>query len=336
MTRRGAPRSGPRRLARPGRCPPRRAVDSAHGVHARRPSRPGGQPAVPGHDELRPAHHRGGQPHDHGHGRGPRASTSSTPPTCTGGTSASGPPRRSSADGSPRAAAAATRSSSPPRSTARWATGPTSPACRSSHIRQPARRRCGACAPTTSTSTRCTTSIATRRGTRSGRRWSSSSAGQGPLRRLVELRRLAHRARQRDRRAARHSLGLATEQTLYNLHAAHGRARGDPRVPGVRHGADPYSPLAGGLLAGALRRSPRAGARRTHAGRDRAAARQLEPWEALCKEFGERPADVALAWLLHQPAVTAPIIGPRTEEQLLGSMRALEIALADEVSRRST
>ena len=48
---------------------------------------------------------------------------------------------------------------------------------------------------------------------------------------------------------------------------------------------------------------------------------QLEPWEALCAELGERPAHVALAWLLHQPAVTAPIIGPRTEEQLLHSMR---------------
>ena len=46
---------------------------------------------------------------------------------------------------------------------------------------------------------------------------------------------------------------------------------------------------------------------------------QLDAWEALCDELGERPADVALAWLLHQPAVTAPIIGPRTEEQLLGS-----------------
>jgi aryl-alcohol dehydrogenase-like predicted oxidoreductase len=49
------------------------------------------------------------------------------------------------------------------------------------------------------------------------------------------------------------------------------------------------------------------------------------------QELGERPADVALAWLLHQPAVTAPIIGPRTEEQLLGSMRALQIRLSDDV-----
>jgi NDP-hexose 2,3-enoyl reductase len=39
---------------------------------------------------------------------------------------------------------------------------------------------------------------------------------------------------------------------------------------------------------------------------------------------------VALAWLLAQPAVTAPIVGPRTNEQLENSLRALEIKLDDE------
>jgi aryl-alcohol dehydrogenase-like predicted oxidoreductase len=43
---------------------------------------------------------------------------------------------------------------------------------------------------------------------------------------------------------------------------------------------------------------------------------------------------VALAWLLKNPAATAPIIGPRTAEQLKGSLRALEIALADETMAR--
>ena len=58
---------------------------------------------------------------------------------------------------------------------------------------------------------------------------------------------------------------------------------------------------------------------------------QLEKWENLCDELGEKPSDVALAWLLHQPAVTAPIIGPRTQEQLLDSFRALDIELSAEV-----
>ena len=57
---------------------------------------------------------------------------------------------------------------------------------------------------------------------------------------------------------------------------------------------------------------------------------QLERWEALCKDLGEKPADVALAWLLANPVVTAPIIGPRTIEQLDGSLRALEITISDD------
>jgi aryl-alcohol dehydrogenase-like predicted oxidoreductase len=47
--------------------------------------------------------------------------------------------------------------------------------------------------------------------------------------------------------------------------------------------------------------------------------------------MGESPADVALAWLLHNPVVTAPIIGPRTMDQFAGSLRALEIPLSDDV-----
>jgi aryl-alcohol dehydrogenase-like predicted oxidoreductase len=57
---------------------------------------------------------------------------------------------------------------------------------------------------------------------------------------------------------------------------------------------------------------------------------QLERWECLCKDLGEKPADVALAWLLHQTAVTGPIIGPRTIEQLDGSIRATQITLSDD------
>ena len=61
---------------------------------------------------------------------------------------------------------------------------------------------------------------------------------------------------------------------------------------------------------------------------------QVEAYEAFCKEIAEEPADVAIAWLLQQPGVTAPIIGPRTEEQLEGSFRALEISLDEDVLAR--
>ena len=61
---------------------------------------------------------------------------------------------------------------------------------------------------------------------------------------------------------------------------------------------------------------------------------QLEKWEKFCAELGEEPAAVALAWLLHQREVTAPIVGPRTLEQLEGaSLRAVDLHLADDALR---
>jgi aryl-alcohol dehydrogenase-like predicted oxidoreductase len=61
---------------------------------------------------------------------------------------------------------------------------------------------------------------------------------------------------------------------------------------------------------------------------------KLEQYEALCKELGEEPGAVALAWLMHNPVVTAPIIGPRTVEQLESAVRATGIALSAEVLKR--
>ncbi len=97
----------------------------------------------------------------------------------------------------------------------------------------------------------------------------------------------------------------------------------------------PWSPLAGGLLGGVL--DGAAGGRRASETLQRRVAErraQLEQWEALCRDLGAAPADVALAWLLHNPAVTAPIIGPRTCEQLDQSLRALELRLAPETLAR--
>ena len=61
---------------------------------------------------------------------------------------------------------------------------------------------------------------------------------------------------------------------------------------------------------------------------------RIEKYEALCDELGHEPADVAVAWLLHQPAVTSPIVGPRTMEHLEGGLRSLEITLDDDALRR--
>lgn len=129
----------------------------------------------------------------------------------------------------------------------------------------------------------------------------------------------------------RNFLGLISEQSVYNLD---NRTVELEVLPASLHyglGVIPWSPLAGGLLGGALEKQ--AAGRRANADFEKRVEKkraQLEPWENLCREIGEKPADVALAWLLKNPAVTAPIIGPRTMEQLEGSLRALEITLSAE------
>jgi aryl-alcohol dehydrogenase-like predicted oxidoreductase len=144
-----------------------------------------------------------------------------------------------------------------------------------------------------------------------------------------------HIARANEIAGYRSTLGLAAEQSPYNLTQRMIELEVIPAVHEYGMGLIVPSPLAGGLLAGALQKVE-AGRRGEEYMRGELEANRakLEPWEALCAELGERPADVALAWLLHQPAVTAPIIGPRTEAQLLGSMRALDVDLSPEVLRR--
>src|SRR5829696_6810424 len=126
----------------------------------------------------------------------------------------------------------------------------------------------------------------------------------------------------------RGSLGLVSEQSLYNLRARMVELEVLPAAEAYGIGVIPWSPLGGGLLGGALKKvsEGRRGAERVQKQVERHRD-QLEAWEALCGELGEEPADVALAWLLHQRAVTAPIIGPRTLEQFTASLRAVDIVL---------
>jgi len=144
-----------------------------------------------------------------------------------------------------------------------------------------------------------------------------------------------HIAQAQELAKQRHFMGLVSEQSLYNLNA---RMIELEVVPACLHygiGIIPWSPLASGLLGGILkgvqegRRASEGVQQRLAQYRDR-----IERYEAFCEELGEEPANVALAWLLHQPAVTAPIIGPRTLEQLERSMRALEIRLDEDALKR--
>jgi aryl-alcohol dehydrogenase-like predicted oxidoreductase len=61
---------------------------------------------------------------------------------------------------------------------------------------------------------------------------------------------------------------------------------------------------------------------------------KLEAYEDFCDSLGEQPAQVALAWLLANPVVTAPIIGPRTTQQLDETLRALDIPMPPETLKK--
>jgi aryl-alcohol dehydrogenase-like predicted oxidoreductase len=133
----------------------------------------------------------------------------------------------------------------------------------------------------------------------------------------------------------RNSLGLVSEQSLYNLAERSVELEVLPACRDYGVGVIPWSPLGGGLLGGILRKT-REGRSASDQVRKRLEEHQsqVEEYEAFCDELGERPADVALAWLLHQPGVTAPITGPRTLEQFEQSLRALEVQLDDKALDR--
>jgi aryl-alcohol dehydrogenase-like predicted oxidoreductase len=135
--------------------------------------------------------------------------------------------------------------------------------------------------------------------------------------------------------ARRNFQGLVSEQSHYNLLTRHVELEVLPAAQHYGVGIIPWSPLAGGVLAGVLEQSE--GARRSeqrHRDRVEKIRPALEKYEALCRELGHAPADVGVAWLLHQPAVTAPIVGPRTMEQLEGGLRALDVRLDDDALAR--
>lgn len=140
-----------------------------------------------------------------------------------------------------------------------------------------------------------------------------------------------HIARANEIARSRHFMGLVCEQPLYNLKA---RTAEMDVIPACREyglGVIPWSPLASGLLAGS--RGKESEGRRGEEGVSKEMekyADQLNRYEEFCAEMGEIPANVALAWLLANPVVTAPIVGPRRMDQLTESLRATEIKFSPE------
>jgi aryl-alcohol dehydrogenase-like predicted oxidoreductase len=134
----------------------------------------------------------------------------------------------------------------------------------------------------------------------------------------------------------RHYAGLVSEQSIYNLFKREVELEVLPAAQHYGLGVIPWSPLHGGLLGGVLRKE-REGKRRL-GGRAQemleANRRAVEQFEDFAAELGHEPGDIALAWLLHQPAVTAPIVGPRTQEQLDAGVRALDVELDEKALAR--
>ncbi|MFJ4006492.1 aldo/keto reductase [Streptomyces sp. NPDC090023] len=131
------------------------------------------------------------------------------------------------------------------------------------------------------------------------------------------------------------TLGLVSEQCLYNLAERRAEMEVIPAAQDYGLGVIPWSPLHGGLLGGVIRkeaeRGRRASGRAADALADTATRDRIEAYEDLLAKHGLEPGEVALAWLLTRPGVTGPIVGPRTKEQLDSALRAVELELSEEL-----
>lgn len=133
----------------------------------------------------------------------------------------------------------------------------------------------------------------------------------------------------------RNFLGLVSEQSVYNLRSRTIELEVLPCCRELGLAVIPYSPMGSGLLCGVLD-SPTTGRRGREVLREtiRTHRSQLQAYEAFCASIGQSPANVALAWVLKNPDITAPIIGARTVEQLEQSLSVLELELDDEILAR--
>ncbi len=142
-----------------------------------------------------------------------------------------------------------------------------------------------------------------------------------------------HLAQAQAAAAVRNFMGLVSEQALYNLVVRDLEREVIPAAINYGIGILPWSPLNGGLLGGVLKKE-RDGKRRLE-GRAQESLEKIRPqitaYEELCADIKQEPGDVALAWLLQQPGVTAPIIGPRTLAQLEAALVAEQLELSAQV-----
>ncbi|MFE5024450.1 aldo/keto reductase [Streptomyces sp. NPDC056656] len=142
-------------------------------------------------------------------------------------------------------------------------------------------------------------------------------------------------AQANEKAAARGTLGLVSEQCLYNLAERRAEMEVIPAAQEYGLGVIPWSPLHGGLLGGVIKKEVEGGRRASGRAADALAnpqtRAQLQAYEDLLDKHGLAPGEAALAWLLTRPGVTGPIVGPRTSEQLDSALRAVELELSEEL-----
>ncbi len=140
-----------------------------------------------------------------------------------------------------------------------------------------------------------------------------------------------HIAQANETARRRNSLGLVSEQSKYSLLCRNIEQEVLPACEAYGLGVIPWSPLAGGMLAGGAAKAKTGRRAGDWVQKDlKKYLPQLERYEGLCREIGAEPAHVALAWMLRDARITAPIVGPRTIEQLDGALTALELKLSAE------
>ena len=167
-------------------------------------------------------------------------------------------------------------------------------------------------------------------------------AGQGALRRLLQLLRLARDEGDGDRAPRRpHSRSCRSRSTT-RLQAREAEYELIPISIDQKLGVLVWSPLAGGLLSGKHRRNKAApdGTRLTAGWKEPPIADEGKLWDivdelvAIGEARGVSAARIALAWLLGRPGVTSLIIGGRTEAQFKDNLAAAEVKLTAEERAR--
>ena len=127
---------------------------------------------------------------------------------------------------------------------------------------------------------------------------------------------------------------FVSEQMAYNLLDRTAEREVIPAARSFGIAVIPWAPLCGGLLTGKYKRDDQSADGRWHGGKDNfdrkatpAAFDVIEAVVALANEKGCSPSQLALAWLASQPGITAPIIGPRTLDQVIDNLGAVKVQI---------